>query len=79
MRNVLKGRTPYQLNWHQCKLFGVDMERIALDILGELPVTENGNKYILVISDYFTKWTESFPMPNMEARTCAKILVEEVV
>ena len=58
---------------------GYPMERIAMDILGELPVTENGNKYILVISDYFTKWTESFAMPNMEARTCAKILVQEVV
>ena len=42
-------------------------------------MTENGNKYILVISDFFTKWTESFAMLNMEARTCAKILVNEVV
>ena len=58
---------------------GYPMERIAVDILGELPMTENGNKYILVISDYLTKWTESFAMPNMEARTCAKILVQEVV
>ncbi|CAC5414321.1 unnamed protein product [Mytilus coruscus] len=54
-------------------------KRIATDILGELPETENNNKYIVVISDYFTKWTEAFPMPNMEARTVAKILVEEVV
>ena len=58
---------------------GYPMERIAIDILGELPQTEKGNKYILVIADYFTKWTESFPMPNIEARTVAKILVEEVV
>jgi hypothetical protein len=28
---------------------GVPMQRIATDILGELPETENGNKYILVV------------------------------
>ncbi|CAC5368129.1 unnamed protein product [Mytilus coruscus] len=58
---------------------GVTMQRNATDILGELPETENVNKYILVVSDYFTKWTEAFPMPNMEAQTVAKIIVEEVV
>ncbi|CAG2255790.1 Retrovirus-related Pol polyprotein from transposon 17.6,Retrovirus-related Pol polyprotein from transposon 297 [Mytilus edulis] len=55
------------------------MERLATDILGELPETENGNRYILVVSDYYTKWTESFPMPNMEASTVVKIIVEEVI
>ncbi|VDI42287.1 Hypothetical predicted protein [Mytilus galloprovincialis] len=48
------------------------MERLATDILGELPETENGNRYILVVSDYYTKWTESFLMPNMEASTVVK-------
>ena len=55
------------------------MERIAVDILEELPRTENGNKYILVVGDYFTKWTESFSMPNMEAVTVAKVLVNEMI
>ncbi|CAG2221977.1 unnamed protein product [Mytilus edulis] len=55
------------------------MERLATDILGELPETENGNRYILVVTDYYTKWTESFPMPNMEASTVVKIIVEEVI
>ena len=73
-RPLQKKRAPMQVVQS-----GVPMERIATDILGELPETENNNKYIVVISDYFTKWTEAFPMPNMEARTVAKILVEEVV
>ena len=55
------------------------MERIATDILGELPETEDGNRYILVVSDYFSKWTESFAMSNMEAETVAKIIVEQVI
>jgi hypothetical protein len=58
---------------------GYPMERIAVDILGELPETPNGNKYILVVSDYFTKWTESYPMPNMEASTVAQLIVEQLV
>ena len=58
---------------------GNPMERLATNILGELPETENGNKYILVVSDYFTKWTKAFPMSNMEAATVAKIIMEEVV
>ena len=31
------------------------MERVALDILGPLPVSTSGNKYILVIGVYFSK------------------------
>ena len=57
---------------------GYPMERIAVDIMGELPETERGNKYVLVVSDYFTKWPECYPMPNMEAVTVAKLLVEQL-
>jgi hypothetical protein len=50
------------------------MERIAIDILGPLPETEtNHNKYVLVLADYFTKWTECFAISNIEARTVAKV------
>uniref|UniRef100_A0A3P9JI01 Integrase catalytic domain-containing protein n=1 Tax=Oryzias latipes TaxID=8090 RepID=A0A3P9JI01_ORYLA len=54
-------------------------ERVALDILGPLPETPNKNKYILVIGDYFSKWTEAFPLPNQEAQSIAKVLTEEWV
>lgn len=51
---------------------GAPTERIALDILGPLPISENGNKYLLVVSDYFTKWPEAYPLPNQEAITVAE-------
>lgn len=77
MRN--KGPTRSKRAPMQIVRSGYPMERIAVDILGELPRTENGNKYILVVGDYFTKWMECFPMPNMEAVTVARILVDEVI
>ena len=55
------------------------MERIAMDILGPLPETDQGNQVILVVADYFTKWVEAFALPNQEATTIATKLVEEVI
>ena len=55
------------------------MERIALDILGPLPLSESGNQYLLIIADYFTKWPEAYPLPNQEATTVAKVLVNEMI
>ena len=58
---------------------GAPMERVAMDILRPLPVSNRGNKYILVVGDYFSKWTESYAIPNQEAATVAKVFVEEFV
>jgi hypothetical protein len=56
---------------------GAPMELVALDILGPLPITERGNRYVLVIGDYHTKWLEAFPLPNQEAKTVARCFVEQ--
>ena len=55
------------------------LDRIAIDILGELPETDNGNKYVLVLSDYFTKWTEAYPLPNQTAQSVANVIVTQSV
>ena len=43
-----------------------------------LPETSDENKYVLVAVDYFTRWTEAYGIPNQEAATVAKKLVDEV-
>ena len=55
------------------------LQRIAMDIVGPFPETRRGNRYILVIGDYFTKWKEAFPIKDMEAATVARYLVNEVI
>ena len=60
-------------------IVGAPMERLAMDILGPLSLTPRGNRYVLVVTDYFTKWTESYAIPNQEAATEAEKLVSEFV
>ena len=52
------------------------LEKVAIDIMGPLPVTARGNKYLVVICDYFTKWTEAFPVPDIRAETVATVLID---
>ncbi|GBM48620.1 Transposon Ty3-I Gag-Pol polyprotein [Araneus ventricosus] len=67
-----KTRTKGQLQRHNV---GAPFERMALDILGPFPVTTKGNRYVLVLMDYFTKWPEAIPIPDQEASTVAEELV----
>ena len=55
------------------------MEFCAMDIIGPLYLTTNGNKYVLVFCDYLTKWAVAIPMSNQKAETVAKVFVEEII
>ena len=46
--------------------------------MGPLPQTEDGNSYVLVAGDYFTRWIEVYALPNQEATTVAQKLVDEL-
>ena len=58
---------------------GAPMERLGIDILGPMTQTRRGYRYVLVISDYFTRWAEAFAMKNIEAVTAADLLVDLLV
>ena len=55
---------------------GAPMERVAVDVAGPFPVSSSGNRYIVVAIDYFSKWPEAFAVPNQEAATVARVLVD---
>ena len=53
--------------------------RIAMDILDVCDPTLDGYQYILVIADYFSKWTEAFPIKDKCADTVADVLVDKII
>ena len=54
-------------------------DRVAMDILGPFPVTDDGNRYIIVFSDYYTRWPEAFALPSTEAPRVAQLLIDEIL
>ena len=52
---------------------------IAMDVVGPITESRNGNKYILVLSDYASRYVMTFPMANQSSETVAKILVNGVI
>ena len=50
--------------------------RIVMDIVGPLPKTKKGNKYILVVSDYAVRYPEAFPQRMFTASAVAEKLIE---
>ncbi|CAD7002082.1 unnamed protein product [Ceratitis capitata] len=50
---------------------GAPFERVAMDVAGPFPMSKQGNKYVLVVMDYFSKWSEVYPIPIQEAKTVA--------
>ena len=53
------------------------MERVAVDIVGHLPCTARGNRFVCVTMNYFTKWPEAYPLPNHKVAMVAEVLVNE--
>ena len=52
-------------------------ERWAMDLIN-MPRSESGNKHILTFTEYSTRYVEAFAIPNSQAQTIARVLVDEI-
>ena len=50
--------------WHQ----------VGMDLIGPLPETSLGNKYIITLTNYFSKWAEATALPDKTAVSVAKFM-----
>ena len=58
---------------------GAPWDVLATDYLGPFPITNNGNRYILVLTDLFSKYVEVIPVPDLTAETCANKIINEFI
>ena len=76
-----KNRIFLRKNKNYLKLFPVEapLEFVAIDILGELLRTARGNRFLLVISDRFSKPVRTVPLKRITAFEAAKEFVHHWV
>ena len=61
---------------HSLPVISEPSSRIAMDIFGPLNRTKKGNRYILVVIDYATKWPEAYAIPNTTSETVISCLLD---
>jgi len=54
-------------------------QRVGIDIKGPLPITTQGNRYLIVAMDYLTKWPEARPMKQARAIDVAEFIFKEII
>lgn len=52
------------------------LEKLFVDVVGPLPITEEGNRFIVTMQDDLTKFSQAYATPNHEANTVAKVLLK---
>nr|VZI14049.1 unnamed protein product [Spirometra erinaceieuropaei] len=54
---------------------GYPNQRLGVDIVGPFPQSRKGNRYLLVMVDFFTKWAEAAPLPDQTTATVAEAIM----
>ena len=50
-------------------------DRIAIDVVGPLPITDRKNRYILTVMDFATRYPEAFPLRRIDTESVLEALM----
>ena len=74
-RTIPKGKNT-KLSLGSVPLIDTPFKRVAVDLIGPMfPVTDRGNRYVLTLVDYATRYPEATPLKNIDTETVAEALV----
>jgi hypothetical protein len=52
----------------------------ALDFIGQIhPTSSKGHRFVLVVMDYFMRWTKAVPLKNMTHKEVILFILEHIV
>ena len=70
-------------NTHKAPLLPIPVEnafdRLAVVCLGPFPLSNAGNRYVVVFAEYPSRWPEAFAVPHTDAQTIARLLVNHIL
>ncbi len=53
--------------------------RVSVDVLGPLPITTSGNRYVLCFTDHCTRWPILVPLKSTDASTIARAFFDHII
>ena len=51
----------------------------GIDVIGPLPISINGNRYVVLAVDFFTKYVEARPLVQANAQAIAEFIHEDII
>ena len=70
------GRKPMKVPLGEHPVIQEAFYRVAMDMIGPLPLTESGNRYILTVVDYATRYPMALALKQTDSETVAEALIE---
>ena len=57
----------------------MSIQRMGLNFIEKINPPSKGHRFVLVATDYFTKWTETVPLKNMTHREVIEFITEHII